>query len=284
MSQTFALGDHVRTVVTQNQAQDWLPEVMQHRRFPTTGIVIKEHNSPGLCYAVKHDYYEDTGYYEPHELELAPGGAQEPLPQDQERLVPSPSGPLRPEAPAMTPWITCNLPWSNTGFVTDDRLPPPPDLSAQEKAQFGVAQAEIHDAAAFERLGVLLLPAMYLKRKSRVRAAEERLAKKAGMSQVLVNMRLCQNIEMWRRELPEYKAYLAVRSAEFDRLQAGDDALTFKGQGLAVPGTQVEVDGKAYLIGNINPNRGLCDDCTAFDSDAIVTRHRVLCSPEELVQ
>ena len=47
-----------------------------------------------------------------------------------------------------------------------------------------------------------------------------------------------------------------------------------------MPGTQVEVDGKCYLIGDINPNKGTCDDCVAFDSEAIVTRYRVLLPPE----
>lgn len=51
---------------------------------------------------------------------------------------------------------------------------------------------------------------------------------------------------------------------------------SFCGQRLNVPGTQIEVEGEVYLIGDINPNRGVCDDCTEFRSSAIVTRYRVL--------
>lgn len=188
----------------------------------------------------------------------------------------------------MTAWIACNLPWTNPGYVDEARLPPPPDLSSQERAEFGVAHADIQDEDAFLDLGVLFLnfkPAADGKytRMTKNRKEEDQVAKAAGKTDLLKNMRLCQKIEKWRRTQPEYVAWNVVRVAEMTRLQQEDDASTFKGQGLALPGTQVEVDGKCYLIGDINRHRGICDDCTAFESDAIVTRYRVLCTVSEEV-
>lgn len=52
---------------------------------------------------------------------------------------------------------------------------------------------------------------------------------------------------------------------------------TFENEKLNVPGTQIELEnGKIYLIGDINRNRGVCDDCTAFSDTAIVKRYRIL--------
>jgi len=41
-------------------------------------------------------------------------------------------------------------------------------------------------------------------------------------------------------------------------------------------GTMVEVGGKQYLIGDINPSAGTCDDCLEFAEGSIVTRYKVL--------
>ena len=48
-------------------------------------------------------------------------------------------------------------------------------------------------------------------------------------------------------------------------------------KGLNEPGTLVEIkDSGTYLIGDVNTNRGVCDDCTAFNRDAIVKRYKVV--------
>lgn len=182
------------------------------------------------------------------------------------------------------PWIPFNLPWVNRSIVTEDRLPPPPDLADREQAQFGVRYANIHDEDKFIDLAVLFMNARIgpTLRGTKNRKEEDQVAEAAGMTDQLKNMRLCHKIEKWRRTQREYLAWNKVRVAEMTRLQQEDDAKTFNGQGLAKPGTQIEVEGKLYLIGNINLNRGICDDCTAFEPTAIVTRYRVLCTvPEE---
>lgn len=60
----------------------------------------------------------------------------------------------------------------------------------------------------------------------------------------------------------------------------------FFGSKYAVPGVLIEVQEigehgeksppKKYLIGHINKNGGTCDDCTAFEADAIVLRAKIL--------
>lgn len=54
----------------------------------------------------------------------------------------------------------------------------------------------------------------------------------------------------------------------------------------AVPGVLIEIQEigehgeksppKRYLIGHINKNGGICDDCTAFEADAIILRAKIL--------
>lgn len=66
----------------------------------------------------------------------------------------------------------------------------------------------------------------------------------------------------------------------------------FHGSKYAVPGVLIEIQEigehgekstpRQYLIGSINKNGGTCDDCTAFEADAIVTRAKILVSSEML--
>lgn len=59
---------------------------------------------------------------------------------------------------------------------------------------------------------------------------------------------------------------------ESDKMQQQD---SFDKRELNKPGIMIELeDGKQYLIGDINPLRGVCDDCVEFDKMAIVKRYR----------
>ena len=62
----------------------------------------------------------------------------------------------------------------------------------------------------------------------------------------------------------------------------GHDFRKFRDAGLAKPGVQVEINGDLYLIGDINDMRGVCDDCSAFHDDAVVTCYRVVVAPQDL--
>ncbi len=54
--------------------------------------------------------------------------------------------------------------------------------------------------------------------------------------------------------------------------------------GLNKAGTLIEVklgeETHQYLIGHINTNCGVCDDCVEFGSDAIIKRYMVVWSAE----
>lgn len=80
----------------------------------------------------------------------------------------------------MTDWITCGLPYSNQEFVDDDKLPPPPDVSGQEMAEFGVSVRDIenrHGEDKFIALDNLLLKVDWFKlTKAKIRKEEVRLA------------------------------------------------------------------------------------------------------------
>lgn len=52
---------------------------------------------------------------------------------------------------------------------------------------------------------------------------------------------------------------------------------SFRKRELNQPGTLIELEnGEQYLIGDINPILGVCDDCTDFAPECIVKRYRVV--------
>lgn len=53
---------------------------------------------------------------------------------------------------------------------------------------------------------------------------------------------------------------------------------SFAGNGLNEPGTLIETEVGVFLIGHINPNRGVCDDCVEFGNDMIIKRYKVVWS------
>jgi hypothetical protein len=57
---------------------------------------------------------------------------------------------------------------------------------------------------------------------------------------------------------------------------------SFAKRELNKPGTLIRMqNGKVYLIGDINEIKGMCDDCTAFESESIVDAYKVVWKPEE---
>lgn len=58
-------------------------------------------------------------------------------------------------------------------------------------------------------------------------------------------------------------------------IEFGKSWREFKRANLAVVGTVVEIDGREFLIGDINELGGVCDDCMDFEYEAIVTQYRV---------
>lgn len=83
----------------------------------------------------------------------------------------------------------------------------------------------------------------------------------------------CTKRDLWDQQQPEYIAWEAA-SKEFRRQE---NKLSFCGRGLNVPGTLIEMaDGTIHLMGTINCSRGCCDDCEAFEREAIVKRYKLV--------
>lgn len=84
---------------------------------------------------------------------------------------------------------------------------------------------------------------------------------------------LREKIRVWRLTHPAWVEY----NRRYDELRQEEVQQTFVGRGLAKPGTLIEMaDGSRHLIGSINPNKGICDDCVAFNGADIVVRYAVL--------
>lgn len=56
----------------------------------------------------------------------------------------------------------------------------------------------------------------------------------------------------------------------------GEDSLIARG--LNRPGVLIDTEDGVYLIGHINDQRGVCDDCTAFERGIIVKRYKIVWS------
>lgn len=92
-------------------------------------------------------------------------------------------------------------------------------------------------------------------------------------------------IEDWENKQPEMIAYDTDFREKHTAFQEELKKKSFSGMGLNKPGTLIEVkigeELKQYLIGDINPICGVCDDCTEFSSrETIVVRYKVVWSNE----
>jgi len=57
---------------------------------------------------------------------------------------------------------------------------------------------------------------------------------------------------------------------------------SFSMRKLNVPGTLIQMkSGEQYLIGHINPNRGVCDDCVMFHTTDVVEQYKIVFTQEE---
>lgn len=55
-----------------------------------------------------------------------------------------------------------------------------------------------------------------------------------------------------------------------------DEGESFEENGLNKPGTLIETEHGTFLIGHINPLRGVCDDCTEFGNETFVKRYKII--------
>lgn len=84
-----------------------------------------------------------------------------------------------------------------------------------------------------------------------------------------------QKINEWWLEQPEWIEYERKKKEFFGN--------SFTGQGLAKPGTLIELEnGSIELIGSINRSAGVCDDCVGFSSNTVIKRYAVVFPFEEM--
>lgn len=56
-----------------------------------------------------------------------------------------------------------------------------------------------------------------------------------------------------------------------------DEQISLDERGLNKPGTLIKTkEGKIYLIGDINPLKGICDCCVEFDKHQVITHYAVI--------
>ena len=62
------VNDTVLTVKSEKVSGDWMPTVLNSRKFGITGKIVRISNAHGLCYEVLHED-GSSSYYDPWELE-----------------------------------------------------------------------------------------------------------------------------------------------------------------------------------------------------------------------
>lgn len=92
-------------------------------------------------------------------------------------------------------------------------------------------------------------------------------------------------LRKWEDVQPELTQYYTEYQRLYQAALAEQNKQSFSGLGLDKPGTLIEVEVDSvlsqYLIGDINPNAGVCDDCVEFDKrTAIVKRYQIVWSKE----
>ena len=185
-------------------------------------------------------------------------------------------------------WIDINLPWA-TSILDDPEGPPWPITDAMYKAEFGTTPNRAYkkltdaDMDKFRTLEFALMDEWEGDRPTEDYEAEleRRHPDCAAVQRVLAYRRLNRRIRQWEDAHPLMVAHRQAVAAQ----QAEMNLRSFSGRKLNRPGTLIEVeeDGKVetYLIGHVNTNRGVCDDCTMFGPQAIVRRYAVVWVQEE---
>lgn len=161
-------------------------------------------------------------------------------------------------------WIDCGLTWNKT-FEYD--RPDFPDVTELERETFGTTQKELY--SKYESQFDELLKGDFNSLDSQTQRAK---AQSMGLEDVYDVLLLYRSINTWRNTLQVMRDY----EAECNRRHAQANTPTFVSQKLNVPGVEVEVNGKRYLIGHVNDDTGICGCCGAWGNESIVTRYRVL--------
>jgi len=196
-------------------------------------------------------------------------------------------------------WIKCDLYYSDLpSDVEESELAyPVPEMDAETRERFGETYEECQDRCNYDLQNEISIQVQDeiddespddIMSDEEMEAQDERIRKETARRflerdpEAAEAKKKCKQIQEWLDEHPVMVAW----SNACNEIRKRNENKTFTGQGLAKPGVQIEVnvDGvvKRFLIGHINPLRGVCDDCSAFKGAAPVLRYRVLIPAEEL--
>lgn len=182
-------------------------------------------------------------------------------------------------------WIEINLPW---GSPHTFRVPYP-DLSKREREEFGQTGTEVMEA--FNQL----FKDSFIKIESEV---EDKLLNLSSVEEMSEDEYNATKNKIWesykdepsviaKNELKKFNTItndwessqpeIIEYQKRYNELKQIEDQQSFVGRGLNKPGTLIELqDGKREFIGTINTLRGVCDDCTPFENNAIIKRYAVI--------
>ena len=184
-------------------------------------------------------------------------------------------------------WIEVGLPWRKDSDPAS--WPEPFDLDDRERGIFGTTHREISDrlgtfpAELFDKLKEFVDELSGNAPMGDERTKAESIVREAYADDTpfarIIDLRwLARRIEEWHEQQPEV-ADFRRKIAEHHEAKK---RLSFSCCAMCRPGVEIEVrrahDGKIarLLIGNINANGGVCDDCRGIADDDVVVRCRIV--------
>lgn len=164
----------------------------------------------------------------------------------------------------MSDWIDCNLPWSS------NPLSPYPDVSDEIREHFGTSKAEVFDKW-FPQPGLDELLEIEGEIDPHRDLSEEEKEKTIVRAWSLRGDEQKKRAEAWLL----WRQILQWEDENLQVPEEKEEQPSFEGLGLNKPGTRIQLEsGQVLWIGDINPNRGVCDDCCLFDEDTLVVRYK----------
>lgn len=202
----------------------------------------------------------------------------------------------------MSEWIELNLPYSI--YLEREQKFQYPDLSARIKDIFGMTEKELAETLKtpedpedleyitmgvtwekFEKIqesieGAVMEDSPTLEGDAFTQEVKSRLLalNDDSVNKVFAYKEFRRKVREWEENQPEVIEWSDLIDKAEEAHREKMKPLSFCGLGLNRPGILIEVEHDnethQYLIGDINPGRGVCDDCVAFGTSAIVKRYK----------
>jgi hypothetical protein len=173
----------------------------------------------------------------------------------------------------MADWIDVNLPWS---VEVEHETAPYPEEAVDKAvfAEFGFTKEQLYGEFKVKH-GVEAWLARYDCEEPERKEADELFEKVESINKFVETA-----------DIPELDVWVAESARIHAEEKAERKRTSFRHSDLNRPGVLIEVQHNnkrsIFLLGNINCNAGICNDCTAFDDDAIVLRAKVLIQEDEM--